>query len=58
MRFIVTIIWAALISGVLSYILSHMTGSTFELTNVIVLTVIISLTVFILGEGLIKTNEE
>ncbi|WP_163972038.1 YjzD family protein [Oceanobacillus halotolerans] len=58
MRYIATIIWAVLISGVLSYVLSSMGSEPFNLTNTLILAALFSIAIFILGDGAIKTEEE
>ncbi|ASN06529.1 DUF2929 family protein [Virgibacillus necropolis] len=58
MRFIWTFIWSLFISGVLSYILTSMGGTTFNLMHTLVLAIIVSVAVFILSEGVLKGDSE
>lgn len=57
MRYIWTIIWATLISGVLSYVLSSMSDDPFILKDTLILAGVISVAIFILGDGLLKSEE-
>lgn len=57
MRYIWTIIWATLISGVLSYVLSSMGNDPFVLLDTLILAGILSVAVIILGDGLLKVNK-
>lgn len=52
-----TIIWAVLISGVLSYVLSSMGDAEFVLKDTLILAGILSVAIFILGDGLLKDNK-
>ena len=56
-RYIMTIFWAILISGVLSYVLSSMGDAKFVLTDTLILAGILSVAIFILGDGLLKDNK-
>lgn len=58
MRFLIVIFWAVIISGVLSYVLSSMASAPFNGTHTLVLAVILSIVVFILGEGVLTESEE
>lgn len=58
MRYIMTIIWAVLISSVISYVLSNMAGDPFNLTHTLILAAILSVVVFILGDGILKNQED
>ncbi|HLR09684.1 MAG TPA: DUF2929 family protein [Bacillota bacterium] len=57
MRLIWTIIWALLISGAVSYVLSSMAGETFDMTGTLALAGIFVVTIFVLGSMLKETNE-
>lgn len=58
MRYIWTIIWAILISGVLSYVLSSMAGDTFVVKDTLVLAGILTVAIIILGDGLLKVKKD
>jgi hypothetical protein len=47
-------IWAMLVSCAISYVLSSMAGDPFVLSHALILGVIITIAVYILGEGLLK----
>lgn len=57
MRFIMTIIWAALISGVLSYVLASMAGQAFNLAQAGTLTAFISVAIFLLDAAVLTEQE-
>ncbi|GEN30687.1 cytochrome c oxidase subunit IV [Cerasibacillus quisquiliarum] len=57
MRFIMTIIWALLIGGVLSYVLTSMAGEPFNLNQSIILSSIIAVLIFILS-GVLKDSSQ
>ncbi|MEC5423618.1 DUF2929 family protein [Virgibacillus sp. C22-A2] len=52
-----TIVWAVLISGVISYVLSSMGNEAFSLVNTLVLAAILVVAVVILGEGVLKEED-
>ncbi len=54
MRFVMSFIWAMLVSCAISYVLSSMAGDPFVLSHALILGVIITIAVYILGEGLLK----
>ncbi|BAC13157.1 hypothetical conserved protein [Oceanobacillus iheyensis HTE831] len=58
MRYIMTIFWSFLLSAAVSYVLSSMGGEPFLIENAIILTVIFSIVVFVLGEGILKEKTE
>ncbi|MFZ3577904.1 DUF2929 family protein [Virgibacillus sp. DJP39] len=58
MRFIWTFIWSLFLSGVLSYILTSMGGTSFNLMHTLVLAVILSIAVFVLSEGVLKGDNK
>ncbi|WP_099157185.1 DUF2929 family protein [Virgibacillus ndiopensis] len=58
MRFIWTLIWALLISGVISYVLTSMGGTNFNVMSTVTLAIIMAIAVYILGEGIIKREKE
>ncbi|WP_231846997.1 YjzD family protein [Oceanobacillus iheyensis] len=53
-----TIFWSFLLSAAVSYVLSSMGGEPFLIENAIILTVIFSIVVFVLGEGILKEKTE
>ncbi|GAA0593098.1 hypothetical protein GCM10009001_06510 [Virgibacillus siamensis] len=57
MRFIAPLIWAFLISCVISYVLTSMGGTPFNLTSTIAMAIVLSIGVFFLGEGVLKQGE-
>ncbi|WP_188455315.1 DUF2929 family protein [Virgibacillus oceani] len=58
MRFIWTLIWALLISGVISYVLTSMGGTDFDIMSTVTLAIIMAIAVYILGEGVVKQEKE
>ncbi|MBP1947249.1 YjzD family protein [Virgibacillus litoralis] len=58
MRFLLPLVWALLISGVISYVLSSMAGNPFNLMNTVILAVIVTIAISILGEGALKSERE
>ncbi|CDQ40656.1 MULTISPECIES: DUF2929 family protein [Virgibacillus] len=56
MRYIATIIWALVISGVLSYVLSSMRGDSFSMMGTIVFAVIMFIAIVILGDSAIHDD--
>ncbi|MEN1970325.1 DUF2929 family protein [Lentibacillus sp. N15] len=54
MRFFWTFIWALAIGSVISYILSAMAGDAFNVVHTLVLSIIFTIIIFILGEGVLK----
>ncbi|UFU00556.1 YjzD family protein [Radiobacillus kanasensis] len=58
MRVIVAAIWAFLLSALVTYVLSNMAGEPFELSSVLVLTVLFLVAVIGLGEGALREKSE
>ncbi|TRM11908.1 DUF2929 family protein [Lentibacillus cibarius] len=58
MRFLWSFIWAFLISCVISYVLTSMAGNAFSMTSTLAVAIIITLGVYILGEGVLKQKGE
>ncbi|MBP1969029.1 membrane protein CcdC involved in cytochrome C biogenesis [Virgibacillus natechei] len=58
MRYIMTIVWAIIISTVLSYVLTSMEGEPFVLSEALILGVIFSIIVIVLGEFVLKEKKE
>lgn len=56
-RYIWTIIWATLISGVLSYVLASMGNADFILKDTLILAGILFVAITILGDGLLKADK-
>ncbi|WP_420031296.1 DUF2929 family protein [Virgibacillus halodenitrificans] len=56
LRYIWTIIWALLISSVLSYVLSSMGGESFSFLSTIVFAGILVVAIAILGDGALKED--
>lgn len=54
MRFIMTIIWAILISATISYVLTSMAGEPFNVIQTLILSGIIGVIVIALGEFALK----
>lgn len=54
MRYIWTIMWAFLLSLMAAYVVSNMSGGSFEFSQVIVTTILFTLAAIILGEGVIS----
>ncbi|PAV29207.1 DUF2929 domain-containing protein [Virgibacillus profundi] len=57
MRYIVTIIWAVLISAVISYVLASMAGNEFSMMGTFVVTGLFIVAVAILGDGILKEEK-
>ncbi|OZU90638.1 DUF2929 domain-containing protein [Virgibacillus indicus] len=57
MRYIVTIIWAVLISAVISYVLSSMAGDAFSMPGTLLLAGIFIVATFLLGDGILKEDK-
>ncbi|WP_404451730.1 YjzD family protein [Virgibacillus necropolis] len=58
MRFIWTFIWSLLLSSVLSYILTSMGGTPFNFMHTLVLSIILTIAVFTLSEGVLREDKE
>lgn len=57
MRFIATIIWAFVLSAVAAFVLSSMSGDPYDMSIVIVMTIIFSLAIWTLSAVLPKGEE-
>lgn len=60
MRYLGVVFWSFVISSLLGYVLTNMAGEPFTLTPILALTVIFSLIVTIVGDGILTkqdTNE-
>ncbi|SDJ87370.1 YjzD family protein [Sediminibacillus albus] len=58
MRYLWTIIWSFLLSFLISYVLSSMGGESLPINQVLIMTVIFAVAIFILGEGALKEETE
>jgi len=58
MKYIMTIVWAILISATLSYVLANMAGDSFVLAEAGILAAILAVFIFILGDVVIKSEKE
>lgn len=58
MRYIFTIVWAALISFVLSYVLSSMGGESLDIVATLVMAAVFSIIIFLLGDGVLREKKE
>jgi hypothetical protein len=56
-RYLVTIFWAVLITFVLSYVLSSMSGQSLDLVATFVMAAIFSVFIFILGDGILREKK-
>ena len=56
MRYLGGIFWSFLISSLLGYVLPSMTGAAFSFGPVIVLTVVFSVIITIVGDGIITPD--
>ncbi len=54
MRYIMTIVWAVLISAAVSYVLTSMGGEPFVLSEALILSAVFVVAAFILGDGVLK----
>jgi len=57
MRFIMTLFWSVAIGSAISYMLSAMGGQGFSLSQMFAMAGIISLAVFVVGEGILGNPE-
>ncbi|MDY0407877.1 DUF2929 family protein [Virgibacillus soli] len=57
MRYIMTIIWAFIISTVVSYVLSSMAGEGFAMNGTVALAAVFIVAIFILG-GILRDNHQ
>lgn len=58
MRFLIVIIWAVLLSAVISYVLSSMADAPFEMSHALWLAGFLSVAIFVLGEGVLTETED
>ncbi|MFS0671988.1 DUF2929 family protein [Ornithinibacillus sp. 179-J 7C1 HS] len=58
MRYLATIVWAVLITFVLSYVLSSMGGESLDMVSTLVMAAIFSIIIFILGDGILRDQKE
>lgn len=58
MKYLVTILWAVLISMAISYVLVSMSGDKFVIQDTLILAGIMSIAVFVLGGTLGQKNEQ
>lgn len=58
MRYIMVAIWSLLISAALSYVLASMGGEAFNFPLTLGLAAIFIVAIIVLGDGVIKGNEE
>lgn len=58
MRFIMSLFWAVLIGGVLSYVLTSMGKEPFNLNHSLILSGILFVAIVILGEGILGGQKE
>ncbi|HLR61716.1 MAG TPA: DUF2929 family protein [Lentibacillus sp.] len=58
MRFFWPLFWAILISSVISYVLVSMAGNDFEIGSTLAAAIIITLAVYVLGEGVLKEEND
>ncbi|MFD2639391.1 DUF2929 family protein [Piscibacillus salipiscarius] len=56
MRLVWTVIWGFLLSLMVVYVITSMTGDTFSFPLAIVLTVLFTLSSVVLGEGVIRDD--
>ncbi|GAA0433109.1 hypothetical protein GCM10008983_07190 [Lentibacillus halophilus] len=58
MRFFWSFFWAFFISCVISYVLTSMAGNPFNIISTLVIAIIITLGVYILGDGILNDEAE
>ncbi|WP_226037665.1 DUF2929 family protein [Aquibacillus saliphilus] len=58
MRYFWTIFWAIVISFLISYVLTSMAGEALTLLPIFILAAAFSLTVIIIGDGILKEETE
>ncbi|PWU67741.1 MULTISPECIES: DUF2929 family protein [Gracilibacillus] len=56
MKYIMTIVWAVIISFVIGYVLASMAGETLHVPSVLSLAAIFSIIVILLGDGVLKES--
>lgn len=57
MKYIMTIIWSLLIGAAVSYVLTSMAEDPFSMTQTLVLAGIFAVSIIVMGEFLIKKEE-
>lgn len=58
MRYIMVAIWSMLISTAVSYVLTSMGGEPFSFLLTLILAGIFTVAIIVLGDGILKGNEE
>ncbi|WLV25541.1 DUF2929 family protein [Aciduricibacillus chroicocephali] len=58
MRYIMTLIWGIAIGSAISYMLTAMGGQEFSFVLMFAMVAVISLTVFIVGEGILGDSSK
>ncbi|WP_417006824.1 DUF2929 family protein [Aquibacillus koreensis] len=58
MRYFFTLLWAVLISFLVSYVLTSMAGETFTFTPIFFIALFFALTIFIIGDGILKEEKK
>lgn len=58
MRYIMTAVWAVVISLVVSYVLTSMAGEPIVLTEILLLAALFVIASIVLGEGILKEEKE
>ena len=57
MRYIIIFIWSILISSAVSYVLTSMSGDPFSFKIAVFFAGILSVAIFVLGDGILKEAE-
>lgn len=57
MSYVMTLIWSVLIGGAIAYVLTSMAGEPFNLTATLFLGGVFAITVFIIGEFVLKPEK-
>ena len=57
MRYIWTIIWSFLLTNMMYYVVGNMSGAGYDFNNATTISLFVSVLVFILGDGIIGSEE-
>jgi len=58
MRYIMTAIWAVLISAVAAYVLTSMAGEPLTIQGILLMAAVFFIATVVLGDGILKENKE
>ncbi|MBM7571521.1 DUF2929 family protein [Aquibacillus albus] len=58
MRYLMTIVWALLISFLVSYVLTSMAGETLTFAPIFVVAILFIIVATVIGDGILKESKE